>query len=48
MEGLELQTAATEARRLRADRGTAKLQREQVRVCLLQDGLGGCGGIRVG
>jgi len=30
MDSLELQTAAAEARRLRADRGTAKLQREQV------------------
>lgn len=32
MDGLELRTAAAEARRLRADRGTAKLQREQVRI----------------
>lgn len=30
MEGLELQTAAAEARRLRADRNAARLQREQV------------------
>lgn len=32
MDALELRTAEAEARRLRADRGTAKLQREQVRT----------------
>lgn len=41
MDSLELQTAAAEARRLRADRGTAKLQREQVcRVVGMGMGMG--------
>lgn len=37
MDSLELRTAEAEARRLRADRGTAKLQREQVCVDCVSD-----------